>query len=182
MPEENKSAFLTWVAKIPTFLWGPVVAGILMLVVGLIGFASGRPLLFPSLGPSAFEHSVQPKENASRFYNTFAGHMIALGAGFLAVALVNGWGAPPVLSAHTLTLARVGASTLAVAITLAVTTLARAFHPPGAATTLLVALGAFRTGGDALTVFLGVLVLAILGELARQIRIRALQAQNPTPG
>ncbi len=182
MPEENKSAFLTWVARIPTALWGPLVAGVLMLIVGLIGFASGRPLLFPILGPSAFEHSVQPKENVSRFYNTLMGHMIALGAGFLAVALVNAWEAPPVLSTHTLTLARVGASALAVAITLAVTTLARASHPPGAATTLLVALGAFRTGGDALTVFLGVLVLAILGELARQVRIRALQPPSPSAG
>ncbi len=180
MPEENKSAFLTWVARIPMALWGPVVAAILMLVVGLIGFASGRPLLLLSLGPSAFEHSEQPKDNASRFYNTFMGHMIALGAGFLAVALVNAWEAPPVVSTLTLTLARVGAATLAVAFTLAAITLARAFHPPAAATTLLVALGAFRTGGDALTVFLGVLILAILGEFARQIRIRALQTSNPT--
>ena len=182
MPEKNKSAFLTWVAKIPTALWGPVVAGILMLVVGLIGFASGRLLLCPSLGPSAFEHSEQLKENASRFYNTLMGHMIALGAGFLAVALVNAWDAPPVLSTHTLTLARVGAATLAVALTLAAVTLARASHPPAAATTLLVALGSFRTGGDALTVFLGVLVLALLGEVARQVRIRALQAPNPSAG
>jgi hypothetical protein len=182
MPEQNKSAFLTWVARIPTALWGPVVAGVLMLIMGLIGFASGRPLLLPSLGPSAFEHSEQPKDNASRFYNTFMGHMIALGAGFLAVALVNAWEAPPVLSVHTLTLARVGAAILAVAFTLAATTLARAFHPPAAATTLLVALGAFRTGGDALIVFLGVLVLAALGEIARQTRIRALQPPNPSTG
>ncbi len=182
MPEENKSTFLTWVAKIPTALWGPVVAGVLMLIVGLIGFASGRPLLLPSLGPSAFEHSEQPKENVSRFYNTLMGHMIALGAGFLAVAIVNAWDAPPVLSAHTVTLARVGAATLAVAITLAVITLVRASHPPAAATTLLVALGAFRTAGDALTVFLGVLILAVLGEIARRVRIRALQAPTPSAG
>lgn len=179
MPEKKSSALLAGVAKIPTAVWGSIVAGGLILIVGLIGVASGRPLLLLSLGPSAFEHSEQPRQKSSRFYNTVVGHMVALGAGFLAVAIVNAWDAPPVLSTQTLTLVRAGASTLAVAITLAVITLLRASHPPAAATTLLVALGFFRTRGDALTVILGVLILAVVGELARRIRTKATETPNP---
>ncbi|MGI8748327.1 MAG: hypothetical protein ACR2J4_08280 [Deinococcus sp.] len=40
--------------SIPETVWAPLSAGALMLVVGLIGLAAHQPLLFPSLGPTAF--------------------------------------------------------------------------------------------------------------------------------
>ncbi len=163
----------------PDSVWSPLVAGVLLFIVGLIGLAAGRPLLFPSLGPSAFQHTEMPGQHPSRFYNTLVAHLVALGAGFLAVAIVDAWDTPPVLSSHILTMTRVGAATLGVVITLAVVTLLHASHPPAAATTLLVALGSFKTADDALTVIIGVLILAILGEIARQVRVRATQNPNP---
>jgi hypothetical protein len=48
--------------------------------------------------------------------------------------------------------------------------LLRATHPPAAATTLLVALGAIATFEQALIVMAGVLVTAAAGELLRTVR------------
>jgi CBS-domain-containing membrane protein len=98
------------------------------------------------------------------------------------VALLHADRTPPVVSTGILTVLRVLAAALAVALTLAVSTLLRASHPPAAATTLLVALGSFQTRNDALTVIVGVLILAVLGEIARQIRIKATSRPNVDPG
>jgi hypothetical protein len=151
-------------------------------MIGVIGLAFGRPWLFPSLGPSAYMHGETPRGRSSRFYNTLVGHLIGLGAGFAAVAILNLWAAPPVVSTGVLTISRMLAAVLAVVVTSALCSLLRASHPPAAATTLLVALGSFRTAGDALTVFLGVLILAVLGEIARQVRIRATEGTKLSAG
>ena len=43
----------TSIASIPDSFWGPVVAAILLLVVGVLGLVAGSPWLVPSLGPTA---------------------------------------------------------------------------------------------------------------------------------
>jgi hypothetical protein len=182
MADKNSLTLLARVARIPDAIWGPVVAGVLILVIGLIGLAFGQPWLFPSLGPSAYMLSEMPRQKSSRFYETLAGHLVGLGAGFLAVTILNAANTPPVVSTEISTVSRVLAAALAVALTLAVSTLLRASHPPAAATTLLVALGSFQTANDALTVVIGVLILAVLGEIARQIRIRATSSPDAGSG
>jgi CBS-domain-containing membrane protein len=48
----------------------------------------------------------------------------------------------------------------------------KASHPPSAATTLLVALGGFKTTWhNAFTITIGVLILAIFGEVLRFLRL-----------
>jgi hypothetical protein len=49
----------------------------------------------------------------------------------------------------------------------------RASHPPAGATTLLVTLGSIKLE-DALTIIVGVLVVAAAGELARRMRLGQL--------
>ena len=39
---------------VPDPIWGPLAVGSMMLGVGSIALAAGRPWLFPSLGPTAF--------------------------------------------------------------------------------------------------------------------------------
>lgn len=164
---------LAWLAAIPDIVWAPVTAGLLMLSVGLVGLAFSQPWLFPSLGPSAYLRSERPGHEVSRLYNTLAGHMVGLGLGFLAVAVFDAWDAPAVVSSGIITLPRVEASALAVALTVLFNSLFRSSHPPAAATTLLVALGAFSTSKDALVVFAGVLLMAAVSEVFRQLRLRA---------
>ncbi len=76
------------------------------------------------------------------------------------------------LSTAHLTPVRIGASALAVALTILVGILLHASHPPASATTLLVALGGFRpTLRDALIVIAGVLIVATIGEFLRRVRL-----------
>lgn len=160
-----------WPAFVPDAVWAPLAAGVLMLIVGALGLLAGRPWLFPSLGPTAFLQAETPERTSARFYNAVAGHLIGLGAGFLAVALLNAWQSPSVLTDHQLTGLRVWATVIAIALTLLVMLPLKASHPPAAATTLLVALGSLKTGADALNLIIGVLILAAVGELLRQVRL-----------
>ncbi|MEO8285366.1 MAG: HPP family protein [Chloroflexota bacterium] len=155
-------------------IWAPLVGGFLMLVVGVLGLLTGRPLLFPSLGPTAYLQAGSPANPAARIYNTIVGHFIGLGMGFLSVALFNAWNSPTPFADHRLAPERMGASVLAIMLTLLVALLLKAFHPPAGATTLLVTLGGFKTLEDALTVVAGVLVIAIVGEVARRLRLGQL--------
>jgi len=56
-------------------------------------------------------------------------------------------------------------------LTTLVTILLRAPNPAAGSTTLLVALGSFRTGRDAVAVVVGVLIVAIVGDVLRRLRL-----------
>lgn len=164
----------SWIRKIPDIVWAPIVAGLLMLIAGLLGLAFRQPWLFPSLGPTAFLQAEQPKQPTARFYNTLVGHLHGLAAGLLAVTLLGAATAPPVLSTGELTPVRVWASVLAIALNMLLGFLLKASHPPAAATTLLVSLGGFKpTVSDVTHVVIGVAIVAIAGEALRQIRLKA---------
>ena len=167
----------TAVSSIPDPVWGSVTAGALVLVVGLLGVLAGMPFLVPSIGPSAVLIAVMPAHPSARAWNTIVGHAGGLVAGFLAVAVLGAAAAPTVLGDHQLVPVRVVAATLAMALTVGAGFLARASHPPAAATTLLVALGSIATLRDALIVMAGVVISALVGELLREVRRRRI-----TPG
>jgi CBS-domain-containing membrane protein len=62
----------------------------------------------------------------------------------------------------------------AIALNMLLGFLLKASHPPAAATTLLVSLGGFKpTVVDATQVVVGVFIVAIAGEIFRQIRVKA---------
>ncbi len=156
--------------RVPDLLWVPVVAGILMAVVGVIGVAASQPWLFPSLGPTAYIQAAMPDRPFARLYNTFVGHMVGLAAGFVALAVTNAWSAPNVLTTYDVTLVRVWAVAIALALTMLGSLVLRSLHPPAGATTLLVALGSFQALRDAVIVVVGVAILSVVGELFRRIR------------
>lgn len=163
-----------WISKIPDIVWAPIVSGLLMLIVGLLGLAFRQPWLFPSLGPTAFLQAEQPEQPTAKFHNTVVGHLSGLAAGLLAVALLGAATAPPVLSTGELTPVRVWASVLAIALNMLLGFVLKASHPPAAATTLLVSLGGFKpTISDVTHVIIGVLIVAIVGEILRQVRFKA---------
>jgi hypothetical protein len=112
-----------------------------------------------------------PAHPSTRVYNIVAGHLLGLAAGIVAVWATGAAAAPVVLETGVLTGARVGASVLAIAVTLLATLALEASHPPAAATTLLVALGSLRTPADALNLGLGALVIALAGVVLRRVRL-----------
>jgi hypothetical protein len=174
---------------LPEALWGPLAAGGLVAIVGLLAVLAGQqPWLVPSLGPTAYIVAENPGHPTARLYNTIVGHLVGLGAGFLAVFLLNAWQDPAVLTDHKLVAARALAAFIAIALTIGIAPVLRASHPPAAATTLLVALGALKTWQDALMVMIGVVLIALAGEVVRQVRLGQLrldpkkqEARTPAP-
>jgi CBS-domain-containing membrane protein len=79
-------------------LWATLGEGGLVLALSAIGWAVKQPLIFASLGPTAYELVELPQTRSARPYNVIVGHLIGVGAGFLALYLLNAWAAPNVLA------------------------------------------------------------------------------------
>jgi CBS-domain-containing membrane protein len=76
----------------------------------------------------------------------------------------------------------VAAATLAIGLTALAGIILRASHPPAAATTLLVALGAISTASQILATIVGVLIVAVAGEFIRRYRLdRPAPAERMAP-
>jgi hypothetical protein len=156
----------------PDWLWASFVSALLLLISGGIGLLVGQPWLFPSLGPSALLHAYHPSNPAARLYNTVLGHVLGIAAGYLSVFVFHASAVPAVLSTEELTPQRLGASVFAMFLTVASQIPLKAFHPPAAATALLITLGAFKLGLKELEVLvIGVMVVAFVGEFFRRIRL-----------
>jgi hypothetical protein len=161
------------VRALPDGVWTPLATAVIVLVPGLVGLAAGRPVLFPSLGPTALMQAHDPDHPSSRFYNVVVSHLLGLGSAFLLVTLFGIAQEKSVFEVGHLSWARVGAAVLAVTLAAVLEMLLRASHPPAASTTLLAALGSFHpTARDTLTVAIGVLAVAVVGELLRRLRAR----------
>lgn len=164
------------VRTVPQMLWAPLAAGALLLLVGVLGLAAGQPLLFPSLGPTAFLQVETPDQPGARFRNVVVGHGVGIAAGLAAVLVLHAASAPGLFAAHELVPVRMWASIIAIMLTLLGGLLLHASHPPAAATTLLISLGGFRpTVHDVVVIVVGVLVIAVAGEGLRRLRV------NPAP-
>jgi hypothetical protein len=155
------------------FMIAPLCEGALILVVSVVGWISHQPLIFASLGPTAFELIETPKRRSARPYNVIAGHLIAVLAGFAALYLTHGW-AVPAVSAKGVPLLRVWAAVLAAAITVVVTLLIDATQPAALSTTLLVSLGIMQRPRDGILIMCAVLLMTLIGEPLRRWRARTM--------
>lgn len=140
----------------------------LILATGAIGWAAHMPLLFASLGPTAYELVEKPNSPSARTYNIIVGHFLALGAGFLSLWLVHAWDAPKVASAEMIASPRLWAAVIAAAITTALTLALKATQPAALSTALIVTLGSMQTARAAESIIVAVLVLAAFGEPFRR--------------
>jgi len=162
---------LSFVA-LPDPLWAPVAVAVLTLAVGIPAIVVGlQPWLLPSLGPTAFLQAMMPAQPSSRLYNVVVGHVGGLVAGFFAVWVFNVWNDPVVLTDHQLTVGRLAASTLAMALSMLVGILARASHPPAAATVLLITLGSMKDQQQVIAFAIGLAIVAVVGEIVRRLRL-----------
>ena len=129
---------------------------------GLAAWLFKQPLLFPSLGPTALLFFEQPLAAPSSPRNTLIGHLVAILAGALSLAVFGLLDHPSIL-AEGVTLARTGAAALSLALTGAVLLLLRSSHPPTGATTLIVSLGLLQTPLEMAMLMVGVVILTITG-------------------
>jgi hypothetical protein len=160
--------------RIPDAFWFPGCELLLILIAGAVAFATGFPLLFASLGPTAYEQSAMPHLKSSRPYNVLVGHTAGLGSAFLALWITHAWSTPAVTGSTSVSAARLWAAVIAVLITSVITVALKARQPAALATTLLVAMGAFQNSRGALAVILGVVLITIIGEPIRRARGRHL--------
>jgi len=152
--------------------WATLGEGGLVLALAAIGWATNQPIIFASLGPTAYELVEQPQLPSARAYNIIAGHLIGLSAGFLAVYLLNAWAEPNVLATGIVSARRVWAVAISAAVTTLVSLIVKAGQPAALATTLLVSLGAMQTRRDAIAIVIGVLLVTGIGEPMRRFRLR----------
>ena len=155
----------------------PPLEGALIFVVGLAGYISHNPLLFASLGPTAFEMIEMPDHQTARPYNIIVGHLIAILAALAALWLTHARTAPGITEAG-VPLARVWAATLAAALTALGTLLARARQPAALSTTLLVSLGVLQTARDGVVIMAAVLLMTAIGEPVRRLRQQDARNRN----
>jgi hypothetical protein len=181
---EMHSALRASLPKTPTpaatfeIVWAPLGGGLLMIAVGISAWLAGMPWLIPSLGPTAYLQVENPAHPSARFYNTVVGHAIGLAAGMFAVFVLGARGIPSVLGDHQIVLARVWAAAIALTLTILIGLVLKASHPPAGATTLLVALGALKTQSDFINAAIGVLAIAVLGEILRRLRLKTATARS----
>jgi CBS-domain-containing membrane protein len=136
-----------------------------LLAIGLSGtwaYLVKQPLVFPSLGATAFLIFETPMAEVGSPRNTIIGHFVGVAAGALSLAIFGLLNSPSVYVSG-ITIPRVCAIALAVALTGGVLRLLRAAHPPAGATTIIVASGLLHTPRQMLDVLIGVVLLTIAG-------------------
>jgi len=159
--------------RFPRALRGPLFAGAVMAMIGALAWIAGIPWLFPSLGPTIAIQAQAPDTALARPWNVVAGHAIGAIVGFACVWGTGSVREAPVNVAHQISVARLAAAALAVALSMALQHAVDADHPPAQATTLLIVVGALEaTWHGALTIAIGVVLVALLGEAVRRAQAR----------
>lgn len=160
-------------------LEAPIGEAFLILVAGIAGWAAHQPLIFASLGPTAYELIETPERRSAQPYSVFVGHLAGVAAGFAALYIADCWHTPPISGAG-VPLHRVWAGMAAAALTVLLTLLLRATQPAAISTTLLVSLGIMQSPKDAGILMGGVVVMIVVGEPLRLLRLRQ-RKPLPTP-
>ncbi len=154
--------------RVPPSVYG----GLVMAVIGTLGWACAVPWLFPSLGPTIAIQSEAPEHHSARSWSVVVGHLIGAAVGFITVRLTGVIHHPAVNVSHALTGPRVLAAALAVFASMALQTLAHARHAPAQATTLLIVVGALDADlHGALVLAAGIALVATLGEGVRRLKL-----------
>lgn len=135
--------------------------GLLLSTTAVLAWLSGLPMLFPSLGPSAFVLALFQRSDATSPRRVVGGHAVGVVAGLIAYALLAGGvdmtsaTEPGSIEGLRLAASAVLATTLTAGGMLATDTR----HPPACATTLIVSLGLLSTPFEGAVILVAVVVL-----------------------
>jgi hypothetical protein len=164
--------------KLLPVLHAAFVALVITAIIGGLGLALEQPLLFPSLGPTIFIHTVAADQSAARPWNTFAGHTIGAAVAFAALAIFGGLHAPAATVSGGIHWPRIAASALAVAFTILLQIPLRAGHAPAAATTLLITLGGLKADLATVAILIvGVTLASVLCDWGRRVTAREFHSE-----
>ena len=137
-------------------------------VLGVITLATGRPFLFPSLGPSAYLMATGEQPRAEGGYHVVGGHAVAVVGGLIAYALFANdvsaymvFDRPDPAFSWELVYLSVSA-TAAMMITTTAMLVTKTNHAAACATTLIIALGLMGGIEDAVVIVAAVAILWFL--------------------
>jgi CBS-domain-containing membrane protein len=137
--------------------------GLLSLgILATLAWYTHHPLLFPSLGPTAFLLFYTPLVPAASPRNTILGHLVGVLCGFGFLALFGLADAGPALVTG-IDLPRIGAASLSLAATSGLMVLFAVEHPPAGATTLIVSMGLIRRPAALVVLMTAVVLLCLQG-------------------
>lgn len=147
----------------PRLVWAVYVfvnSFISIALLALLAVVARVPLIFPSLGPTAYLLFFSPRSEASTPRNALIGHGIGLICGYAAYQLM---GMPAAITApHTgFNWYRIIAAALSLAAAGALMILFNASHPPAGATTLIVSLGIITKPTDLVIIEAAVVLLIV---------------------
>jgi hypothetical protein len=161
-----------WSEHAPVAIWAPLAVASLLLIPGVLGILTGTVLLFPSLGPTVFLQARNPSAASASFRHVIGGHAIAVVVASAVVIALGARHTPEAFAMRELSQRRMWCAVVSVAVAALFELLFRVSHPPAAATTLLIALGAFApTVHDITVIAVGVLLVAFTGEGLRRLRL-----------
>jgi CBS domain-containing membrane protein len=140
---------------------------------GGLAWALEEPLVFPSLGATAFLFFETPMAEVASPRNTIIGHYVGAAIAYFWLLVFGLADAPSALETG-FTVERAAAVALAVGCTGGILRLLRAAHPPAGATTVIVSAGQLTSGEELLALAAGVALLTLTaGILNRALGVPA---------
>jgi HPP family len=136
------------------------VALALVAILGEISFAVRMPFLFPSVGPTTLAVVSRPGMKQNRPSSILGTHLFGMGVALSLLLLFGIYGAPSTLQAG-FTQLRILAVALAIGITTIFEEETPLYHPPAAATTLLVGLSVMSSPAQLVSIVIGIVLVTI---------------------
>lgn len=153
-----------------------VAPALLVIVIGGIAALSvvaQETWLAPSIAAAAFTQLFNPLQPGARPYSIVLGQVVGGLSGIAGVHAAHAANAAKLMGAHDLVWERVAAVAIAVAITAVVQIAVKARSPTGGTTAVVVAVGVETADfSGAARLLIGIVLVAVLGEIARQILVR----------
>jgi CBS-domain-containing membrane protein len=145
-----------------------VNGGLSTALMALGARVTGEPLVFPSLGPTAFMLFYQPTSAAACPRNAIVGHLIGIAAGYVSLVVFGLQHAAPALTGG-VTWGWIGSASLSLGLTAGAMIWLRVPHPPAAATTLIVSLGILPRPSQLVALFAAILLLVFQGFVINRV-------------
>ncbi len=149
-----------WRARTLLGLFAFVYGAVSFAIVGILAAVIHQPLVFPSLGPTAFLSAYRPLAKPSAPRSIVLGHLIGVISGYAALFPFGRQHSGSALEAG-LPAAAVAAAALSLALTASLMVWLDAPHPPAAATTLIISLGFLTEPLHFLVLMAAVALLAV---------------------
>jgi hypothetical protein len=136
-------------------VYAAVTSVIVLAGLGALAIAFRQPLLFPSVGPTVMVLAERPRSASAHPRNVVLGHLVGVAAGVAALVVCGLWSQPSVM-VDGVTVPRIAAAALSLAVTSLLLQLLHAPHAPAGATTLIVSLGLLKSADALLAILVAI--------------------------